>query len=132
MIASDGGGSPHPRTAGTFSRVLGHYVREKGVLTLMEALRKMTIMPARHMEQRAPQMRRKGRIQVGADADIVVFNPNTIIDRSTVEEPLKPSVGMQTVLVHGVPVVRDGEIQNNALPGRPVRAAIQSGTGSAR
>ena len=122
MIASDGGGTLHPRIAGTYSRVLGHYVREEGLLTLMDALRKMTIMPALHMERRVPAMRRKGRVQVSADADLVVFNPDIIIDRSTVLEPMKPSAGMQYVLVNGAPVVRGGVIQAGVFPGRPIRA----------
>jgi len=124
MIASDGGSTLHPRIAGTYSRVLGHYVREEGLLTLMEALRKMTIMPALHMESRAQSMRRKGRIQVGADADLVIFDPDLIIDRSTVLEPLKQSVGMRAVLIHGVPVVRDGALQQGVFPGQPIRGPI--------
>ncbi len=122
MIASDGGGAEHPRIAGTFSRVLGRYVREEGVLTLMDALRKMTIMPARHLEKRVPAMRRKGRLQPGADADVLVFDPDVVVDRSTVLEPLKPSYGMRHVLVAGVPVVRDGVFQDGAFPGRFIRA----------
>lgn len=122
MIASDGGGSSHPRTAGTFSRVLGHYVREEGVLTLMAALGKMTIAPARHLQKRVPGMSRKGRVQVGADADLVVFDPDTITDRSTVLDPLMPSIGMHLVVVNGTPVVRDGILQEDVLPGRPIRA----------
>ena len=69
-------------------------------------------------------MRRKGRVQVGADADLVVFDPATIIDRSTVLEPLEPSVGMQVVLVGGVPVVRDGALQDGVFPGQPIRGPI--------
>ena len=124
MIASDGGGTLHPRIAGTYSRVLGHYARDEGLLPLMDALRKMTLMPAVHMASRVPSMRRKGRVQVGADADLVVFDPATIIDRSTVLEPLEPSVGMQVVLVGGVPVVRDGALQDGVFPGQPIRSPI--------
>lgn len=120
MIASDGG-QLHPRTAGTYSRILGRYVREQGALPLMEALRKMTLMPAQHMQERAPAMRKKGRVQVGADADLVVFDPATILDMSTVIEPLRPSVGMQAVLVAGIPVVSDGVLQDGVYPGRAIR-----------
>src|SRR5579863_7675849 len=82
MIASDGAVG-HPRNAGTYSRVLAQYVREKKTLTLMEALRKMTLMPAQMLEKSTPSAKRKGRLQEGADADIVVFDPQTISDRST-------------------------------------------------
>lgn len=120
-IASDGGGAPHPRIAGTFSRVLGRYVREEGVLTLMEALAKMTIRQARHFEERVPAMRNKGRLSVGADADLVVFDPQTIRDRSTVLEPLAPSQGVRHLIVAGVPVLVDGRLRSDVLPGRPLR-----------
>jgi N-acyl-D-aspartate/D-glutamate deacylase len=97
-------------------------VREEGLLTLMDALRKMTLMPAQQLEKRVPGMRRKGRLQVGADADLVVFDPDSIADRSTVLEPLKPSVGMQYVMVNGVLVVRDGMLQERVYPGQAIRA----------
>ena len=90
MIASDGA-EGHPRNAGTFSRVLRQYVREKGTLTLMDALRKMTLMPAEMLECSTPAARQKGRLQEGADADIVVFDASTISDRSTFEKPMEPS-----------------------------------------
>ena len=77
MIASDGAPG-HPRNAGTYSRVLAQYVREKGTLTLMDAIRKMTLMPAQMLERSTPAGRHKGRLQEGADADIVVFDPATI------------------------------------------------------
>lgn len=125
MIASDGmwyqDGRAHPRGAGTFSRVLGRYVRELGALGLMEALGKMSYLPAKRLERAVPQMQRKGRIEVGADADLVVFDPQRITDRATFEEPALPSEGMQHVLVNGVFVVRDGEAQKDRYPGLPVR-----------
>ena len=125
MIASDGhllNGKGHPRTAGTYARVLGHYVREEKVLDLMTALKKMTLMPAQRLEKRAPAFQDKGRIRVGADADITVFDPNTVIDRATYEKPLQYSVGIQFVLVSGVPVVKDGTLVDGLFPGRGVRA----------
>jgi dihydroorotase len=125
MIASDGhllNGKGHPRTAGTYARVLGHYVREEKVLDLMTALKKMTLMPAQRLEKRAPAFQDKGRIRVGADADITVFDPNTVIDKATYEKPLQYSVGIQFVLVSGVPVVKDGTPVEGLFPGRGVRA----------
>src|SRR6185369_9394696 len=125
MIASDGilaQGKGHPRTAGTYSRVLGNYVREKGTLSLMDALTKMTLWPAQRLERRVPSMRNKGRIKVGADADLTIFDPQSIIDRSTFQEPAKYAEGIRFVIVNGVPVVKDGQLQSDIYPGRPVRA----------
>ena len=125
MIASDGilhDGIGHPRVAGTFARVLGRYVREEHALSLMEALRKMTLLPARRLERRLPAMSRKGRVRVGADADLVVFDPRTVSDRATYRQPTEPPVGMPYVLVNGVVAVRDGRIVENARSGRPLRA----------
>ena len=128
MIASDGmpitGGKVHPRGQGTFSRVLGHYVREEKVLDLMPALRKMTLMPAQRLEKRAPTFKDKGRIRVGADADITVFDPNRILDKATFEEPLQYSEGIQFVLVNGVPVVKGGQLVEGIFPGRAARAPV--------
>jgi N-acyl-D-aspartate/D-glutamate deacylase len=114
----------HPRSAGTYSRILGRYVREQGVLTLMEALRKMTLLPAQRLEARVPQMREKGRIRAGAHADIAVFDADRVIDRATFEDPAVYSEGMRYVLVGGRFVVRDGKVVEGATPGQPVRAAI--------
>jgi N-acyl-D-aspartate/D-glutamate deacylase len=122
MIASDGGQAPtHPRTAGTYSHVLGPYVRD-GVLTLTDALRKMTIMPAQRLERRVPSMQRKGRVQLGADADVTVFDPQRIADQSTYEQAARSSTGIKYVLVNGVAVVRDGRLVEGVAPGRAVRA----------
>ena len=89
MIASDGmpyAPLAHPRTAGTFSRVLGKYVREEKVIDLNSAIEKMTLLPAKRLEGISPMMRFKGRMQVGADADITIFNPNTVVDKATFEK----------------------------------------------
>lgn len=114
----------HPRSVGTFARVLGRYVREMHALTLMDAITKMTLMPARRLERRLPAMRHKGRVQVGADADLVVFDPNRVIDRATYERPAEYSEGIDDVLVGGVPVVRRGTLRGDVLPGQPLRAAL--------
>jgi N-acyl-D-aspartate/D-glutamate deacylase len=123
MIASDGmpyAPGAHPRGAGTFSRVLGFYVRERKVLPLMDALAKMTIMPARRLEPIAPAMKNKGRLRVGADADITVFDPSRVRDTATFEKGLSFSEGIDHVLVNGVAVVRDGKTVSGVYPGKPV------------
>lgn len=127
MIASDGhllNGKGHPRTAGTYARVLGHYVRQEKALDLMTALKKMTLMPAQRLEKRAPMLKNKGRIRVGADADITVFDPNTVIDKATYERPLQYSEGIPFVLVDGVPVVKEGKVVEGVYPGQAARAPI--------
>jgi N-acyl-D-aspartate/D-glutamate deacylase len=117
MIASDGA-EGHPRNAGTYSRVLAQYVREKKTLTLMEALRKMTLMPAQMLERSTPAGHQKGRLQEGADADIVVFDPQTIADHSTFDKPMEPSVGVHYLLVGGIPVIDDSKLVQDVFPGR--------------
>jgi dihydroorotase len=125
-IATDGlleNGKGHPRASGSYSLVLGRYVRERKLLTWPDAIRKMTLMPAKRLEARVPMMRSKGRLRVGADADITVFDPEHVIDRSTFEEPGRYSEGIRFVLVGGTFVVRDGALQDGA-PGQPIRAPV--------
>jgi dihydroorotase len=139
MIGSDGGRDlddrpTHPRASGTFARILGHYSRDERLLTLPDALRRMTIEPARRLEARVPEMKDRGRIRVDAFADITVFDPATVIDQSTYVNAAAYSKGIAHVLVNGVPVVRDGDfnerfvlqgqrvVVGGAMPGRPIRA----------
>jgi imidazolonepropionase-like amidohydrolase len=133
IIASDAywrNGMGHPRTTGTFSRVLGRYTlrppspngRGGQGVRLMDAIRKMTLMPAQRLEARVPAMRQKGRLRVGADADITIFDPATVVDRSTYREPSLASVGIQHVIVNGVSVVANGQAVESVAPGKAVRA----------
>lgn len=127
QIASDGGydeGKTHPRVAGSNARVLGRFVREDGVLSWGEAIRKMSLLPAQSLERAAPQMKRKGRLQSGMDADIVVFNPETVIDRATYAEPVLPSEGFEAVIVGGVIVRQSGVTVDGVYPGKAIRAGI--------
>ena len=128
MVASDGvpfvNGRAHPRGAGSFARVLGRYVRERGALSLMDAIWKMTLMPAERLEGAVPRMSRKGRLQEGMDADITVFDPERVVDVATFEDPDQPSEGIRYVLVNGTFVVEDGELDADARPGQPIRRAV--------
>lgn len=119
MIASDGL-EGHPRNAGTYSRVLAQYVRGKGTVTLMDAIRKMSFMPAEMLERSTPAARQKGRLQEGCDADIVVFDAATISDRATFEKPMEPSVGVRYLVVGGTLVVDEGKIVPDVFPGRAI------------
>ncbi len=124
MIASDAyweNGTGHPRTTGTHARVLGRYVRDARSLTLMDAIRKMTLMPARRLEAQVPAMQTKGRLRVGADADITVFDDARVIDRSTYREPGLPPAGIRHVIVNGVAVVQNGQLVKDVAPGGPIR-----------
>lgn len=128
MIASDGfiaDGGGHPRTAGSYAKVLGKYVREEGTLSLMDALRKMTVDPALRLEARVPQMKNKGRLEIGADADIAIFDPSRVIDQSTYMNPTLPSKGIPFVIINGVVVVDQGELVIEAKPGQAIRAEIK-------
>ena len=115
-FCSDGGlhGS-HPRGAGSFPRILGHYVREERTITLAEAVRKMTSLPATRY-----RLRDRGLVAPGKRADLVLFDPATVIDTSTTQRPESPPVGIPTVIVNGVPVLRDGKV-TGAHPGRGLR-----------
>jgi N-acyl-D-aspartate/D-glutamate deacylase len=125
IIASDAywrQGTGHPRTTGTYARVLGRYVRENHALSLMDAIRKMTLMPAQRLERRVPAMKLKGRLVVGADADITIFDAGRVLDRSTYREPSLAPVGIQHVIVNGVSVVANGHAIEGVAPGKAVRA----------
>jgi N-acyl-D-aspartate/D-glutamate deacylase len=121
MIASDGADG-HPRNAGTFSRILARYVRDRGSITLMDAIRKMALMPAQRLEKSTLAARRKGRLQEGADADIVVFDPKIAADRATFAAPREPSVGMKYVIVGGTVLIDQGKLLANTFPGKPLLA----------
>lgn len=127
MVSSDGAisaeGRGHPRGAGTYARFLRRFVREWGDLSLLEAVRKTSYLAAVQMEKGSPAMRRKGRLNPGSDADIVVFDLEEIAERSTYTEPARTSVGVRWVLVNGVPVVEDGRLREDVRPGRPIRGA---------
>ena len=128
MIASDGfieNGRGHPRTSGTYAKVLGKYVREEGVVDLMDALRRMSLEPARRLESRVPDVAEKGRIRIGADADLTLFDPTLVRDRSTYEDATIPSEGIPYVIVNGTVVVEDGRLVAEARPGRAIRAPVE-------
>ncbi len=107
--------NPHPRAYGTFARLLGRYVRDEGLIPLEEGVRKLTALPAANLG-----IRDRGTLQPGFFADIVVFDPATIADHATFEDPHRYSTGVHHVFVNGVQVLRDGE-HTGALPGRVVR-----------
>lgn len=129
MVASDAmpliEGRGHPRGVGTFARVLGRYVRERGTLRLMDALRKMTLEPAERVRGAAPAMARKGRLAVGADADLAVFDPERVLDRATFADPQQASVGIRWVVVNGVVTVDDGNLVSGARAGRAVKRGAE-------
>ncbi|MFN3649372.1 MAG: amidohydrolase family protein [Armatimonadota bacterium] len=126
-VASDGwigeGEVSHPRGAGTFSRVLGRYVRERKVLPLATALRKMTVQPVQRIEPGAPALKRKGRLSPGMDADVTVFDPRTVLDQATFQNARQYSRGVRHVLVNGRFAVRDGKLVPGPGNGRAIRSA---------
>ncbi|MBE9528476.1 MAG: amidohydrolase family protein, partial [Proteobacteria bacterium] len=129
MLGSDGMLSSslnhHPRAAGAYARTLGHYVREKKTLSLIEALRKMTIMPVKRLEARSPALALKGRLQVGKDADIVLFNPETVIDKATVEKPNQYSTGIEYVIVNGQIAKDPKGLKMKVRAGKAIRSEIE-------
>jgi len=114
----------HPRSAGCFSRFLGTWVRQRKAISLIEALRKTCLIPAQIIEGYVPQMKKKGRVQVGADADLTVFDLERIQAASTFIEPALTSVGHRHVIVGGVPIIQDAERVPGVLPGRPIRRSV--------
>jgi len=119
IIASDGFPG-HPRDTGTYAHVFARYVRDRRSVTLMDAIRKMSYMPAVRLESSTPDARKLGRLQVGADADIVVLDPATFRDRSTFEKPLETSVGVRYLLVNGTLVIDGGDFVTGVAPGRAI------------
>ena len=113
--------SSHPRSSGTFTRFLRQYVLDRQTMPLLDGIAKCTIIPARVLEESTPQMRRKGRLQPGSDADIVVFDATTLTDRADFRQMNRPAEGMRHVLVNGEAVIADGELVITARPGKPVR-----------
>jgi len=111
----------HPRSAGTYTRLLSHWVRERKAISLSEAIRKASLIPAQILEKSISQMRNKGRLQVGMDADIIVFDLNTVQDKATFTEPYHPSEGMKYVFVNGVSVIEKGQLNLDKKPGKPIR-----------
>jgi hypothetical protein len=116
-IASDGL-KDHPRGAGTHARVLARYVRDQKRITLNDAIRKMSLMPAQRLEKATPEAKRLGRLQQGAQADIVVFDPQTVQDRATFRAPTEASAGVRYLVVAGTVVVDEGRIVEGVAPGR--------------
>ena len=125
IVSSDGGGlidgRGHPRSTGTFGRFLGRFVRELEVVDWMEGIAKITLLPAQRLEKSIPAMSRKGRLQIGMDADIAVFDPATVQERATYADPAQRSEGIAYVIVNGVVVLDDGEIVEGAEPGQWLR-----------
>ncbi|MFC1660064.1 amidohydrolase family protein [Gemmatimonadota bacterium] len=125
IVSSDGGGlvngTGHPRSVGTFARFLGRYIREQGVLSWIEGLRRITLLPAQRLEKAVPAMKRKGRLQVGMDADLTVFDPNAVQERATYLNPDARSAGIPFVIVNGTLVVQAGVPVEGAVPGRWLR-----------
>jgi hypothetical protein len=128
MVGSDAilepGNNNHPRAAGCFSRTLGVYARDQQTLSLRDALAKMTILPAKRLEAKAPALRKKGRLQRGADADITIFDPATVADRATIDNPAQESAGIDYVLVSGQIVKSPDGMHKDVLPGQAIKSQL--------
>jgi N-acyl-D-glutamate deacylase len=114
----------HPRSAGCYSRFLRMWVRERQVISWMDAIRKASLIPAQIMGEGTPMMQKKGRIQVGADADILVFDPKTVAEKATFKDSCQTSVGMKHVMVNGTFLIKDTKLDTNAFPGQAVRRPV--------
>ena len=111
----------HPRSAGCFTRFIRRWVRERQAVPLIEGIRKVSLIPAQILEASTPAMAGKGRLAVGADADVVVFDYDTLSDRAEFTAMNRPAEGVRHLIVSGVPVIADGVMDVAARPGRPVR-----------
>jgi N-acyl-D-aspartate/D-glutamate deacylase len=128
MMGSDAilepGYNNHPRASGMCARLIGHYVRDEKLLTLMDAIAKLTILPAQRLESQAPALKLKGRIAVGADADLTIFSYDEIIDRATVEHPEYISEGVYYVIVAGG-IVKDPQgFHREVRNGKAIKSAF--------
>lgn len=119
------GGTTHPRTTGTYAKSLRMMVRESGLWSWLEAFRRCSYLPARVMDSTTPAFSGKGHLGVGADADLVVIDPERVTDQATYLASTRPSIGVDHVLVSGEFVVRDGDIVTDAYPGRGLRAELR-------
>ena len=118
------GSYAHPRSSGCFSKFIKMYVRDQKKLSLMEAIRKSSLIPAQTIEKYVPQMAVKGRLKVGADADIIVFDLDKVEDKATYVNPTLTSTGMSYVIVNGTPVIDSGTLDTKARPGKPIRRVV--------
>ena len=115
------GSFSNPRSAGTVAKYLKQWVREDGLNSWSDAIAKVSLIPAQLFDGQVPAMEKKGRLQVGMDADITIFDPATIGDRATIENPAITSVGVEYLVVNGTVLINDGEMNTDSLPGRPIR-----------
>lgn len=128
MIASDGGGySPlgHPRSSGTFCKTIREYVNEKNLLSINTAIEKMTLMPARVLENTVPDMKLRGRIQKGSYADLVLFDLKKVRDNATYSSGFERSSGMDYVIINGTILIKNGELQAETFPGRAIKSEVK-------
>lgn len=129
IITSDGGGleggKGHPRSVGTFARFLRLYIREKKILSLMEGLRRITLLPAQRLQTSIPRMKKKGRLQEGSDADIAIFDPETVRENATYKEPALRSHGIPFVIVNGKLVLEHTRVPDNLSAGQWMRHACR-------